>query len=253
MKYLTKVAYLGTNFSGFQVQPNLRTVHGEFERAMRALFSADVCVKGCSRTDAGVHANGCCITVECDTATIPPHKLPLAAIPFLPDDIAIVEAVEVDETFHVRYDVYEKEYLYRIHNARIPLPLEHLRSWFVPQVIDADGLADMKRAAGYFVGTHDFSSFMSEGSDVTDAVRTVRRLEVAREGDIISVRISADGFLYNMVRIIVGTLVEVGLHRRSPDSMQALIVARRRALSGMTAPPHGLYLDRVVYKNGFSF
>lgn len=253
MKYLTKVAYLGTNFNGFQVQPNLRTVHGEFERAMRELFSGDICVKGCSRTDAGVHANGCCITVECDTATIPPHKLPLAAIPFLPDDIAIVDAIEVDDSFHVRYDVYEKEYLYRIHNARIPLPLEHQRSWFVPQIIDDSGLCDMKAAAKHFVGTHDFLSFMSEGSDVTDTVRTVRRLCVERDGDIISVRISADGFLYNMVRIIVGTLVEVGLHRRSPDSMEDLLLARKRALAGMTAPPHGLYLDRVVYKNGFSF
>ena len=231
----------------------MRTVHGEFERAMRELFDADVCVKGCSRTDAGVHANGCCITVECATASIPPHKLPLAAIPFLPDDLAIVAAVEVDEGFHVRYDVYEKEYLYRIYNARVPLPLEHQRSWFLPQIIDENGFSDMKKAAEYLVGTHDFSSFMSEGSDVSDAVRTVRRLELSREGSVLSVRISADGFLYNMVRIIVGTLVEVGLHRRTPESMADLLSARKRALAGMTAPPHGLYLDRVVYKNGFSF
>ena len=253
MKYLTKVAYLGTDFCGFQVQPNLRTVHGEFESAMRALFSDDVRVKGCSRTDAGVHANGCCITVECDSASIPPNKLPLAAIPFLPDDIAIVDAVEVDESFHVRYDVYEKEYLYRIYNARIPIPLEHQRSWFLPQIIDEKGFSDMQSAAKYLVGTHDFSSFMSEGSDVSDTVRTVRRIELARDGALITVRVSADGFLYNMVRIIVGTLVEVGLHRRAPQSMPDLLLAHKRAMAGMTAPPHGLYLDRVVYQNGFSF
>ena len=253
MKYLAKVSYLGTDFNGFQVQPNLRTVHGEFERAMKELFRAPLIVKGCSRTDAGVHANGCCITVECDTASIPPHKLPLAAIPFLPPDISILDAVAVDSDFHVRYDVYEKEYLYRIRNARVPSPFEHCRSWFLPQIISETGLENMRQAAAQLVGKHDFCAFMSEGSDVTDTVREVHFLTVEKKEDIIEIRIGADGYLYNMVRIIVGTLVEVALGRRDPMDISSVLLSRERAKAGMTAPACGLYLDRVKYKNGFSF
>ena len=247
MNYFAKIKYLGTGFHGFQVQPDLRTVQGELNAALNEAFGLPCKVTGCSRTDAGVHANEFCLKVECDGGTIPADKLPIAVARFLPEDLSLFYAKECDEDFHPRYDVREKEYLYRIMNTRIYDPFEYGRAWFLSRPITDKGLALMNEACGHFVGKKDFSTFMAEGSDVEDTVRKVTSLTVEREGDLINIRISADGFLYNMVRIIVGTLTEVAFGRISPDDIPTIIESKDRSKAGMTAPAEGLYLNKVKY------
>lgn len=247
MKYFAKIRYLGTAFHGFQIQPGLRTVQGELNTALNQAFGLPCRVTGCSRTDAGVHANEFCLTVECDGGTIPAEKLPIAVSRFLPEDLSLFYAEECGKSFHPRYDVKEKEYLYRIMNTRIYDPFEYGRVWFLGRPITDEGLGRMNAAAEHFIGKFDFSTFMSEGSDVEDTVRNVTSLSVIRNGDLVEVRISADGFLYNMVRIIVGTLTEVAFGRISPDDIPDIIASRDRSRAGMTAPAEGLYLNSVKY------
>ena len=247
MKYFAKIKYLGTDFHGFQVQPGLRTVQGELCRALSLAFGVECRVTGCSRTDRGVHANEFCLTVENDGGTIPADKLPVAVARFLPDDLSLFYAKECDDSFHPRYDVKEKEYLYRIINSRIYDPFEYGRAWFIARPITDDEIEKMRMAARYFIGKQDFSSFMAEGSDVTDTVRCVTNLSIEKKDNLIEIKISADGFLYNMVRIIVGTLIEVAFGRMSPDEVKGVIASHDRSMAGMTAPPEGLYLNRVSY------
>ena len=247
MKYFAKIRYVGTDFFGFQVQPDRRTVQGELNRALREAFGEESRVTGCSRTDAGVHANELAITIESDTLTVPPDRLPLAISRFLPEDLSLIFAKECDDSFHVRHDVLYKEYVYRIKNSRVRDPFEARRSWFLPRPIDGDKIALMNEAASRLVGKHDFAAFMADGSDVTDTVRSVKEISVEKSDDIITVRISADGFLYNMVRIIVGTLVEVAYGRFTPEDVENILKSKLRKNAGQTAPPHGLYLNRVVY------
>lgn len=247
MKYFAKIKYLGTDFHGFQVQPGLRTVQGELCRALGEAFGVECKVTGCSRTDRGVHANEFCLTIENEGGTIPADKLPMAVARFLPSDLSLFYAKECESNFHPRYDVKEKEYLYRIINSRIYDPFEYGRAWFIPRLITDEMVSKMNDAAKHFIGKQDFSSFMAEGSDVEDTVRCVSSLSVKKTGELIELRISADGFLYNMVRIIVGTLVEVAYGRFSPEDVREIIDARDRSRAGMTAPPEGLYLNFVKY------
>ena len=247
MKYFAKIKYLGGAFHGFQVQPDERTVQGELCSALELALGVPCKVTGCSRTDAGVHANEFCITVEADGATVPADKLPIAAARFLPDDLSLFFAKECDESFHPRYDAVSKEYLYRIINQKIFDPFEVGRAWFPQRTFNSDGIRRMQEAAIHFIGKHDFSAFMSEGSDVVDCVRMVHSLTVEERGNLVEIRISADGFLYNMVRIIVGTLAEVAYGRFSPDDIPEIILSKDRTRAGMTAPAHGLYLNKVTY------
>lgn len=247
MKYFAKIKYLGTDFHGFQVQPELRTVQGVLNVALRDALGYPCKVTGCSRTDAGVHANEFCLTIECDGATVPPEKLPIAVSRFLPNDLSLFYAESCSDEFHPRYDVKEKEYLYRIINTRIYDPFEFGRAWFVPRFIDDEKLEVMRLCAEKFVGKKDFCAFMSEGSDIEDTVRHVTSLTVERMGDEVQIRIRADGFLYNMVRIIVGTLVECAFGRFSPDDISAIIASGDRKNAGRTAPAEGLYLNKILY------
>ncbi len=247
MKYFAKIKYLGSAFCGFQVQPNARTVQGELCSACAQAFGVPVKVTGCSRTDSGVHANEFCLTIEAEGASIPPSKLPVALARYLPRDLSLYYAEECPQDFHPRYGVRYKEYLYKIRNNGISDPFEYGRAWFVSQPVSDAALENMREAARHIIGKHDFASFMSEGSDVKDTVREVYSLSVLREGDNIEIKISADGFLYNMVRIIVGTLVDVAFGRILPDDIPKIIENRDRSRAGMTAPPEGLYLNRVVY------
>ena len=247
MKYFAKIKYLGTDFHGFQVQPGLRTVQSELSRALSEVFGEIPRVTGCSRTDAGVHANEFCVTIESDAATVPPDKLPIAVARFLPTDLSLFYAETCDISFHPRYDVVSKEYLYRIINKKIYDPFEYGRAWFLPRNIDEKGINLIRDAAQYIVGKHDFSSFMSEGSDTEDTVREVYYLNVTQTDDLIEIKICADGFLYNMVRIIVGTLVETAYGRFLPSDIVDIINSRDRKRAGMTAPPEGLYLNKVKY------
>ena len=246
MKCFAKIRYLGTDFHGFQVQPNERTVQGELCRALAEATGVTCKVTGCSRTDAGVHANEFCITVEGDF-TVPADKLPVAVARFLPADLSLYYAAECNEDFHPRYDVVSKEYLYRIKNERVYDPFYYGRAWFLPREINEDQIEKMRSAAKYMRGKKDFSTFMSPGSDVEDTVRTIFYIDIQKSGTTIDIRICADGFLYNMVRIIVGTLTEVAYGRINPDDINAIIESHDRRKAGMTAPPDGLYLNKVSY------
>ncbi len=248
MNYFAKIKYLGTAFHGFQVQPGLRTVQSELSDGLMRALGSPCRVTGCSRTDAGVHANEFCLKIECEGATVPPEKLPVAVARYLPTDLALYYAEECSAEFHPRYDCKEKEYLYRIVNRRVFDPFEYGRAWFVPRFIDDAAIERMNSAASCFLGKHDFSGFMSEGSDTEDTVRTVSSLKVHRfADDLIEIRVKADGFLYNMVRIIVGTLIDVAFGRIEPDALSDIIESCDRSRAGMTAPPEGLYLNKVIY------
>lgn len=252
MKLFLKLRYLGTDFCGYQVQKDKRTVQGELTRAARDLFSYDCDVTGCSRTDSGVHANAFCVTVakkgENDIVTdIEPSKIPRAMSAHLPDDISVLEAKFVDSDFHPRYDVKYKEYIYRIYNGSVRDPFEMGRALHLPHRLDEDAVARMNRAAAHFVGEHDFRAFMAQGSQVESTVRNVVYSEVTREGDIITFRVAADGFLYNMVRIMAGTLISVGLGKLDESEIPDIIRSGNRERAGMTAAAHGLYLNKVIY------
>ena len=247
MKYFAKIKYLGTNFHGFQVQPEKRTVQGELCKSLAEATGFPCQVTGCSRTDAGVHANEFCILDDCEDSTVPPDKLPVAVARFMPTDLSLYYAEEADAKFHPRYDVISKEYLYKIKNEKVYDPFFFGRAWFLPKPIDDLHIEKMKSAAEFLVGKHDFSTFMSPGSDVTDTVRNVFYIKIEKSGSDIDIRICADGFLYNMVRIIVGTLIEVAYDRLMPEKMQEVLYSHDRRNAGMTAPPEGLYLNKVTY------
>ena len=247
MKYFAKIKYLGTDFHGFQVQPQKRTVQGELCTALALAMGFPCKVTGCSRTDAGVHANEFCITVECGNSTVPADKLPLAVARFMPQDLSLYYAEEAGDTFHPRYDVVSKEYLYKIKNERVYDPFWFGRAYFLPKPIDSEHIEKMQEAADFLVGKNDFAAFMSPGSDITDTVRTVFYIKVEKCGSDIDIRICADGFLYNMVRIIVGTLIEVAYDRMKPKDVLDVLKSKDRCKAGMTAPPEGLYLNKVSY------
>ena len=247
MKYFAKIKYLGTDFHGFQVQPDKRTVQGELCKGLAEAFGMPCKVTGCSRTDAGVHANEFCVTVENDSGTIPAEKLPVAVARFLPNDLSLYYAKECSPEFHPRYDVISKEYLYRIKNSSVYDPFEYGRVWFLARPITDEAIERMRDASVYMLGRHNFTSFMSEGSDVVDTVRNIFYIKIEKDNDLIEIRVCADGFLYNMVRIIVGTLVEVAYKRFNPEDIPSIIASLDRKKAGMTAPAEGLYLNKVSY------
>lgn len=247
MKYFAKIKYLGTSFHGFQVQPDKRTVQGELCAALALAVGHPCKVTGCSRTDAGVHANEFCIAIECDESTVPAEKLPVAVARFMPNDLSLYYAEEANEDFHPRYDVVSKEYLYVIKNERVYDPFYYGRAWFLPKPIDESHIEKMQYAADLICGKNDFSAFMSPGSDITDTVRNVFYIKIEKCGTNIEIRICADGFLYNMVRIIVGTLIEVAYDRMQPQEIINVLKSKDRRNAGMTAPPDGLYLNKVTY------
>lgn len=235
--------FTGTRYHGFQVQKNALSVCEVLQDALESLYGERPPVKGCSRTDSGVHALGYCVSYT-QPKPIPTRKLPLAVNRFLPDDVRVTEARQVPENFHARYNAKSKEYIYRIHNSAVTDPFQNGLCWCISGPLDADR---MERAAQYFVGKHDFASFMSSGSNIVDTVRTVYFARVRREGDDISVHVCADGYLYNMVRIFVGTLVEAGAGRMPPERMRNILEGKKRSLAGDTAPAQGLFLYRVNY------
>lgn len=252
MKIFIKLAYLGTNFSGYQVQNNARTVQGELCLAAKKVFGEECDITGCSRTDSGVHANMFCATVTRRgqgyiETSIPTEKLPRVFNTFLPDDIAVFEAKWVNEAFHPRYDVKYKEYIYKVRCSLERDPFEHGRALEYPYVFDAEDVEIMRTAARYFEGTHDFSSYMASGSKVESRVRTVLHTDVSYDGKNLVFRISGDGFLYNMVRIMTGTLLSVGRGKLDPVEIPHITDARDRRCAGETVAPDGLYLNYVDY------
>ncbi len=254
-KLLLEIAYCGTAYCGYQVQPNGVTVQEKLNKAAEARFGYPCDVVGCSRTDSGVHARQFCATIAKKgtpdlPTTIDASRIPRAMNAYLPQDISVLGARFVPCEFHARYDVKYKEYEYLIYNGSERSPFLIDRAWHVPRRIDEEALAAMQAAAAHFVGTKDFSAFRAVGADTAekDAVRTVTRAVVERRGDLISFRVRADGFLYHMVRIMAGTLMAVATGRITPDEIPDIIAAGDRRRAGNTAPACGLYLDTVTYE-----
>lgn len=252
MKLLLRISYLGTGFCGYQIQRDKRTVQGELNIAAKKLFGCDCDITGCSRTDSGVHARDFCVTVtekgkDALETDIDIKKIPRAMCAHLPEDISVKSAEWTDGSFHPRYDVKYKEYVYRIYNGQFRDPFEEGRSLHLMQGISDGELERMNKAAARFVGKHDFSAFMASGSTVESTVREVFYADVSREGDIVTFRVAADGFLYNMVRIMTGTLIFVMQGKIDPEDIDGIILSGARERAGMTAPAHGLYLNKVVY------
>lgn len=237
------VAYDGTNYCGWQIQPNGITVEEILNRNLSELLQEPIAVIGASRTDSGVHALGNVAVFDTNTR-IPGEKISFALNQRLPKDIVIQFSREVPEDFHPRFCNSKKTYQYQILNSRFPLPTKRLYAHFVYYPLNAEA---MREAAGYLIGEHDFKSFCSTRTQVTDTVRTIYDIQVQREGDLISITISGNGFLYNMVRIITGTLLKVGLGVYPPSHVKEILEKRDRLAAGPKAPAQGLSLLHIVY------
>lgn len=247
------VAYDGTGYCGWQVQPNGITVEEVINRALSRLLDEPIRIIGASRTDSGVHALGNVAVFDTETR-IPPERISYALNQHLPDDIVIVRSEEVPGDWHPRYCSCIKTYEYHILNAGVPDPTRRLNTAFISYPLN---LEDMRRGARVLIGTHDFASFCSIRTGVEDTVRTIYGLEIleqrlpggwdGRNGREITIRIRGNGFLYNMVRIIAGTLLRVGRGFYTPEQVGQILQAKNRQAAGVTAPPQGLVLVGIEY------
>lgn len=237
------VQYDGTEYAGFQIQPECPTVQAQLEWALSRLLGERTSVRAASRTDAGVHA---CGQVVCFSTgnPIPVERVPRALNDLLPRDIACLKADVVPESFHPRYSAQCKRYVYRILNREVPSPFIGRYAW---QVREPLALQAMQEAGESFVGEHDFAAFCAAGGSAQTSVREIQSLQLAREGEIIETSVVGNGFLYMMVRIIIGTLVEVGMRRWPASRVAEVLAGRDRSKAGPTAPPQGLTLVEVEY------
>jgi tRNA pseudouridine38-40 synthase len=242
-RLLLTLRYDGTRYHGWQVQPNGITVQETLQNAVEKVTGVRSGIIGCSRTDAGVHADMFCCTL--DTLSYLRGKKMVAALNAnLPRDIAVYDCREVDASFHPRYAAKGKRYLYRIWNHSARNPFWEGCALHVRQPIDVD---TVNACAQLYVGTHDFSAFCAAGSSVLDRTRTVNRCGVIRQGDLVTFFVEADGFLYNMVRIMAGTLLDIAAGKRTSDSILSSLHSGKREEAGATAPACGLILDEVFY------
>ena len=247
MNVLLRLAYDGTNYCGFQVQPNGVSVAQVLQDAIEAVFGSRLDIKGCSRTDAGVHALAFALNFSTESK-IPVEKIPIALNTKLPADIRVLSAREVPAEFHARYAAHNKTYQYRIRNSVIESPFDCRYTVRVPRPLDVDA---MNAAAQSCIGQHDFTAFCAAGSSAAahgDTVRTITDCHVTRTGDVVTISVTADGYLYNMVRILAGTLVEAGLGRMTAQDVAAALAARDRTMAGPTMPAKGLFLYEVAYE-----
>ncbi|MDP8215506.1 MAG: tRNA pseudouridine(38-40) synthase TruA [Candidatus Euphemobacter frigidus] len=235
--------YDGTRYAGWQIQKNAETIQREVEEALESVLSEKVRVYGAGRTDAGVHALGQVAHFE-TRSQLPLKNIRDGANTYLPPDIVILRAEEVDLSFHARYNAREKIYLYRVLLRDVRSPLELHRACHIAVPLDVE---EMQRGAGYFVGHHDFSAFTASGSSVKSKVRTISRLDIERKAELLKFEFQADGFLYKMVRNIVGTLLEVGKGKLSAYKIEEILKSGERKLAGPTAPASGLYFLRILY------
>lgn len=251
---LLTISYDGTNFSGWQRQPSQRTVQGELERVLSVLCGQAIQINGTSRTDAGVHALGQRASFRGEFG-IPVERIPKAANDLLSSglgrfgvgDVRILSAEEVDPDFHARFSSRGKRYVYRIRNEKNPDLFQRNYCYQVSEPLDE---VRMQQAADFIVGEHDFQCFMAAGGQQMEStVRRIYDLQVQRNGGELLLSVAGNGFLYNMVRIITGTLTEVGAGRRQPQELQSILEGRDRRNAGHTAPPQGLYLMEVFYED----
>ena len=238
------IAYDGTNYHGWQVQDNGITIEEVLNRTISELVQEDIKVIGASRTDAGVHACGNVAVFDTESR-IPGDKFSFALNQRLPEDIRIQESCEVDADFHPRYADTVKTYEYNILNRRFELPSKRLYAAFCYYPMDIER---MNQAAAYLVGEHDFKSFCSAGAQVQTTVRTIYAVNVTKEDDMVHIRITGNGFLYNMVRIIAGTLMQVGTGLMEPEQVKGILEARDRSKAGPTAVAKGLTLVEIRYE-----
>ncbi|MBQ5976831.1 MAG: tRNA pseudouridine(38-40) synthase TruA [Oscillospiraceae bacterium] len=239
-----RLSYDGTSYHGWQVQKSEVSVAETLETALTKICGHPVKTVGCGRTDAGVHALRYCANFRTES-TIPIGRFPLAVNSRLPADIAVTDAVEAPEDFNAIGSCIKKEYIYKILNRNIRDPFLENRVCFYPQHLD---LERMQTAARAFEGRHDFRAVRSLGTETKTTVRTVHWCRAEKDGDLITVSICADGFLYNMCRAMVGTMVYASYGKLEPEDIPALLAAGDRRLTGPTMPPQGLYLNRIWYE-----
>lgn len=241
--YLLRIKYNGSSYHGWQVQDNAVTVQEKLQDAIEAVFGKREDVKGCSRTDSGVHANAFFCNFRSEKV-IQAEKIPAALNANLPVDIAVEKCTEVHQDFHARYDCKGKEYVYKIWNGHERNPFYNDLYYHYKYKIDTE-LLNIEAQA--FVGKHDFSAFCAAGGSVEDKVREIYSFRVERSGDEVFFYVSGDGFLYNMVRIMVGTLLEISSGKIEKGKISQIICEKDRNMAGFTVPPQGLYLNAVYY------
>lgn len=242
-RILLTISYDGTAYHGWQVQPNGITVQETVQNALYKLLGERPALTGCSRTDAGVHAREFCCHFDCDEK-FPENAFLKGLDAFLPTDISVRAAREVPPDFHARYNARGKTYAYYILNSERRDPFLSRYTWQIERGLDLERINAFGKE---IVGTHDFEAFSSSGRTVEDTVRTVSECYTVREGDRVILKITADGFLYNMVRIIVGTALAVSDGKIEPQFTKEIFASKKRALAGQTAPPQGLFLEKVWY------
>lgn len=238
------VAYDGTNYCGWQVQPNGVSIQSVLQQAIEDLVGEKIMLTGASRTDSGVHALGQVAVFDTNKMNIPDWKFAMAINQRLPKDIVVQSSKDVAGDFHPRYCDTVKTYKYKILNRRQALPNERLYSYFVPQKLDIEA---MEEAGKLLVGTHDFRNFCSMKTTAESTVRTIYTLDFDRSGDMITMTVTGDGFLYNMVRIITGTLLKVGFGQKTGNDIVKALESKERMIAGPTAPAHGLTLVEIKY------
>jgi len=238
-----RLMYDGTGYHGWQIQKSDVTVAGTLESVLSRLCEHPVKIHGCGRTDAGVHAEIYCANFKTSSA-IPPDRFPLAINSLLPPDIAVQSAMYVSDDFDANLSCIKKEYTYRIFNSRIRNPFYANKAYFYPQELDLEAMVN---ASKHFVGTHDFAAVRSVGTETKTTVRTVFWYEIEQKGDLTELRACADGFLYNMARAMVGTLLYVSEGKIPANDIPELLKQKDRRLTGPTVPPEGLYLTRIWY------
>lgn len=245
MKHTIKaiVAYDGTNYQGFQRQKNGVGVQQVLEKALTKVLKEPILIKAAGRTDAGVHALGQVISFT-TSSRIPPENYRRALEPHLPPDIAVREAFYAPDDFHARFDAVDKTYQYKLLYSPLPDPTQRNTTWEFREKLDVD---KMNEAAALLLGKHDFTSFKNQGSQDTSPVRTLTEAHWVQDGDLFTFTITGDGFLYRMVRNIVGCLVRVGTRAWTKEDFARVLAARNRKQAGMAAPPQGLYLMHVSY------
>jgi tRNA pseudouridine38-40 synthase len=244
-RYKCVISYDGSGFSGYQVQPNKRTVQSVVEAVLTKMHKGTpVKVSGSGRTDAGVHAKGQVIHFD-SPLLIPADKWERALNSMLPEDISVLSVVLVPEFFHARFDAIGKEYQYVLYLSQKRDPFQRKFAYQYPYPLN---LKAMEQASKFFFGTHDFTSFCAAKTEVEDKVRTIESIDFIRKDESLIIRFVGNGFLYNMVRILVGTLLEVGSGERTPEDIPIILAHKDRRLAGKTAPPHGLYLWEVFYE-----
>nr|WP_144924426.1 tRNA pseudouridine(38-40) synthase TruA [Paenibacillus bovis] len=243
-RYKAIVSYDGSTFSGYQIQPKARTVQGELERALGMMHkSEEVKVTASGRTDAGVHARGQVIHFD-SPLQLPPERWLRALNGLLPADIAVVEIDSVPSDFHARFDVTGKIYKYFLYKSKVREPFKRNYATHFPYDLDVELV---RAATSYLLGTHDFTSFCSAKTDTDNRIRTIYKIEVVENENEVVFSFTGNGFLYNMVRILVGTLLDVGIGKITPQQVESIVNGRDRALAGKTAPAQGLYLWEVFY------